>query len=85
MTYLPPAEAKALIVSILVNFIEENPDDWGRYLEHCGFDIGAIEKPRGLPDAWVAHYRIGQGTYDSEGALVRPRFFQGGLWRRWND
>ncbi len=70
MTYLPPAEAKALIVSFLVNFAKDDPDNLGDYLKHCGFDIGAIENLGDLPYAWVAHYRIGQGTYDSDRALL---------------
>lgn len=69
MTYLPPTEAKALIVSILVDFLQNDLDDLGDYLAHCGFDIGATETPRELLDAWQGFYRIGQGTYDTDRAL----------------
>lgn len=70
MAYLPAAEAKAILASILVDFLEGNLDNLGDYLKHCGFDIGAISKPRELLDAWVGHYRIDQGTYDTDGALL---------------
>lgn len=70
MTCLPPIEAKAILAGILADFAETDLDNLGDYLKHCGFDIGAISKPRDLLDAWVGHYRIGQGTYDTDRALL---------------
>ncbi len=68
MTYLPPDEAKNLLAGILMDFVEG--DNLGDYLKHCGFDVGAIGTPANLLPAWVGHYRIGQGTYDTDRALL---------------
>lgn len=70
MTYLPPTGAKDILAGILVDFMQEDLENLGGYLKHCGFDIGAIEKSRDLLDAWIGHYRIGQGTYDTDRALL---------------
>ena len=70
MTRLPPDEAKAMLASMLADFAENDLGNLGPYLEHCGFDAGALGKPGDLLPAWLGHYRIGQGTYDTERALL---------------
>lgn len=70
MTYLPPDEAKNLLAGILVDLAENDLNNLGPYLAHVGFDAGALGKPRDLLPAWVGHYRIGQGTYDTNRALM---------------
>lgn len=63
-------EQKDLILSILVSyFLEDGLDNLGSYLLHVRFDISAIRKPLDLRDAWVAHYRIKPGLYDTERAI----------------
>jgi len=66
--FLPPDEAKALIVGILADFLEG--DDWLEYLAHAGFDFAAITDAKELLPAWLGHYRIGQGTYDTDRASM---------------
>ncbi len=68
-TYLPPDEAKAMLVNILADFADE-PDQMVNYLDHVGFDVSALGTHKDLPAAWVAHYRIGQGTYDTDRAFL---------------
>jgi hypothetical protein len=68
MPYLPPDEAKDLLAGILVDFAEYDLPNLGRYLEHVGFDAGAISTSGELLPAWLGHYRIGQGTYDTDRA-----------------
>ena len=68
MKYLPPDQAKDLIVGILLEFLEGG--DWPEYLTHSGFDFGAIDKAEDLLPAWLGHYRIGQGTYDTDRATM---------------
>ena len=70
MTHLPPDEATAMLASMLADFAENDLDNLPQYLEHCGFDTGALDKPGDLLPAWLGHYRIGQGTYDTERALL---------------
>ena len=70
MTYLQPDEAKNLVTGILVDFLENDLENLGAYFEHVGFDAGALGTPRDLLPAWVGHYRIGQGTYDTDRALM---------------
>lgn len=43
MTRLPPIEAKAILAGILADFAENDLDNLGGYLKHCGFDIGPIQ------------------------------------------
>lgn len=66
MSYLPPEQAKTILTNILMDFAES--DELGEYLEHCKFDIGAITTARELLPAWLGHYRVGQGTYDTDKA-----------------
>ncbi|MDB2369292.1 hypothetical protein N9V68_01750, partial [Octadecabacter sp.] len=46
------------------------PDQIGPYIAHVGFDVCAITDSTELPAAWVAHYRLGQGTYDLDRACM---------------
>ena len=48
MTYLQPDVAKNLLAGILVDFLENDLNNLGTYLEHVGFDVGALGKPRDL-------------------------------------
>ena len=70
MTHLPPDEAKAMLVSMLADFAENDLDNLVPYLKHIGFDISVLSDPKELPEAWVAHYRVAQGTYDADRALI---------------
>jgi len=70
MPLLHPDEAKAIITSILVDFTEGDAENLIHYLEHVGFDIAAIQTGKELLPAWLGHYRIGQGTYDIDRALL---------------
>ena len=40
------------------------------YFDHVGFDIPALDNSKQIPAAWLGHYRIGQGTYDTDRALL---------------
>jgi hypothetical protein len=64
---LTTGQQKALILSILVDM---GADDLCDYLHHAGFDLMAITSAKELPQAWVAHYRQGQGSYDVERAAM---------------
>ena len=70
MSYLPPDEARGILVSLICNFLEDDLDNLGDYLKHCDFDILALGEPADLLPAWLGHYRIGQGTYDTDRALL---------------
>ena len=48
MTHLPPDEATAMLASMLADFAENDLDNLPQYLEHCGFDTGALDKPGDL-------------------------------------
>ena len=55
MTHLRFDVAKAMLATMLVDFAENDLDNLCRYLEHCGFDRRALDKPNDLlPDrpAW---------------------------------
>lgn len=70
MAILPPNEAKSILIGILIDFAEDDAENLGPYLEHVGFDIAAIQASKELLPAWLGHYRIGQGTYDTDRALL---------------
>lgn len=40
------------------------------YFDHVGFDVPALDNSKKIPAAWLGHYRIGQGTYDTDRALL---------------
>lgn len=61
------AEQRDLILNILVDFL---PDDIAEYIRHVGFDIQGLGDPKNFVDAWLGHYRLGQGTYDLDRALM---------------
>ncbi|MGC3936374.1 hypothetical protein ACOTTU_01060 [Roseobacter sp. EG26] len=60
-------QQKGMVMAILIDM---NPEDVCGYLEHVGFDVLALSNPKELPDAWLGHYRLGQGTYDVERAAM---------------
>ncbi len=64
--YLPPDEAKDLLAGILLDFAEDGAEQLGKYLVHIEFDISAISSTDELLPAFYGHYRIGQGTYDTD-------------------
>lgn len=66
--YLPPDESKNLLAGILLDFAEQGAEELGKYLLHIGFDISAISSTEDLLPAFFGHYRIGQGTYDTDRA-----------------
>ena len=70
MTILHSNEAKNLISGILLDFAQDDLENLIPYLEHVGFDIAAIQTGKELLPAWLGHYRIGQGTYDIDRALL---------------
>lgn len=61
-------DQKNTLLSMFADMLES--DDLGEYLKHILFDIDAIQKPKELPDAFVAHYRINQGNYDLDRATM---------------
>jgi len=60
-------EQKDIIISILVNFAVEG-DNLLAYLDHIGFDLGALTSSRDLGDAVLGHYRIKASRYDVDRA-----------------
>lgn len=68
MTYIPPEVAKNMLAGLLIDMIES--DEWPEYLIHVGFDVGALTDAKDLLPAWIGHYRIGQGTYDTDRAAM---------------
>jgi len=48
MTHLRFDVAKAMLATMLVDFAENDLDNLCRYLEHCGFDRRALDKPNDL-------------------------------------
>jgi hypothetical protein len=56
-----------LILGIL-NDIADDASSVVDYLNHVGFDIAAINSSADLPEAWLGHYRLGQGSYDVDRA-----------------
>jgi len=60
-------EQKDVIISILVNFADDG-DRLIAYLDHIGFDLGALTSPHDLGDAVLGHYRIKAGRYDVDRA-----------------
>ena len=67
--HLPPEEAKNLLAGLLAEFFEDDTNTALEYLEHCKFDLAALEVSKDILPAWLGHYRIGQGTYDTDRAL----------------
>ena len=45
MTCLPPDEAKAKLALMLADIAENGLDTLRSFLEYCGFDAGALDKP----------------------------------------
>ena len=68
--YLPTDEAKELLLGILVDFAEGDVERLFEYFTHVGFDVPALDNSKQIPAAWLGHYRIGQGTYDTDRALM---------------
>jgi len=60
-------DQREMILDILTDMI---PDDLAGYIRHVSFDIQGIGDPKNFIDAWLGHYRLGQGTYDVERALM---------------
>lgn len=60
-------QQKGLIVCILADF---EGDEMVKFAEHAGFDFRSITDAKELPAAWVAHYWLGQGTYDVDRACM---------------
>ena len=60
MTYLPPDEAKRILLNTLIDFAEKDSDQLFKYFAHVGFDIAAVDNSKQLPAAWLGHYQIGQ-------------------------
>lgn len=60
-------EQRDVILNVVMDFF---PDDIGEYIRHVGFDIQGIGDPKNFVDAWLGHYRLGQGTYDVDRALM---------------
>ena len=59
MSYLPPDEAKAILLNILIEFTEGGPDRLFEHFDHVGFDVPALDNSKQIPEAWLGHYRIG--------------------------
>lgn len=57
-----------MLAGILLDFAESGADGIGGYLQHIGFDLTAISSTDELLPAFLGHYRIGQGTYDTDRA-----------------
>lgn len=57
------------LVWVLADFASD-PDQLVKYLAHVGFDIEALSDPSQLSDAYLGHYRLGQGTYDTDRATM---------------
>lgn len=68
--HLPPDEARNLLVGVLEDFAQNDCEDLFLYLEHVDFDFGALGSPRDLLPAWLGHYRISQGIYDTDRAAT---------------
>ena len=68
--YFPPDEAKNMLLSTLNDFAENDVDEMFKYFTHVGFDILAVDDAKQIPAAWLGHYRIGQGTYDIDRAVM---------------
>lgn len=60
-------EQKSIILNIFADFCID-ADTMRSYLDHIGFDIGAISHPRELRVAYLGHYKLRNGTYDVEKA-----------------
>ena len=70
MTYLPPDEAKRMLLNIFIGFAENDTDQLFEYFAHVGFDVAVVDDSKQIPAAWLGHYRIGQGTYDIDRASM---------------
>ena len=68
--FLPPTKAKGMLISLLTDFIDNDAESLIDYLNHVGFDISALSETKDLVPAWFGHYRIGQGTYDTDRAAM---------------
>ena len=60
-------DQRDMILNILVDMMS---DDFGEYIRHVGFDIRGIGDPKNFIAAWLGHYRLGEGTYDVDRALM---------------
>lgn len=60
-------DQRSMILNILVDMVS---DDLGGYIRHVGFDIQGLDDPKNFVDAWLGHYRLGQGIYDVDRALM---------------
>lgn len=60
-----------LILGILISFLEgDGLQELGDYLQHVGFNICALQRPKDLSSAWLGHYRLKQGVYDVDRACA---------------
>lgn len=65
-----PGDNKAIILDILVSFLEG--EDWtglGDFLQHVKFDINSFTDPKDFISAWLGHYRVKKGEYDGKRAI----------------
>lgn len=61
-------EQKGLILGIVADMADSG--DLQAYIDHIGFDVLALSDSKELPAAWVAHYWLGQGSYDVDRATT---------------
>ena len=50
MNYLPPDEAKAMLLNILMDFAEDDTERLFEYFAHVGFDVPAPDNSKQISD-----------------------------------
>ena len=61
---LSTSEQADLILGILFSFADD-ADSLFRFINHAEFDLTALRDASDLPAAWLGHYRIKNGQYDT--------------------
>lgn len=64
---LTTEQQRSMILSLLTE-LGEDVDRLVGFLRHVDFDIDALGNVKDLPEAWLGHYHLGQGTYDIDRA-----------------
>ena len=53
-----------LLLAVIYDFASDESSRIVEFLDHIGFDLAALNKPRDLLDALPAFYRVHAGRYD---------------------
>lgn len=69
-TPMSTSEQKGLLLGILADFAQGDPQEVLDYLDHVGFNLLCLSGSQDLGAAWCGFYRIKPGLYDIDRACA---------------